>query len=808
MLSRGKLARATATVCHQHRHPFHARMLGHVGGRLGGDRSIRSGASPSSPSTDTLICSRFVGLKRSLSSGAYNSAGPSRVTPNLVAENEITRPFDPPTHAVFKGDGGGDAVRDDWSRLEIETRRLLDLMSAFSSGGDTDAVGEELSRTKQADFDRVINGWSKTVEEGHGVMAAERAETLLDALETNHDRLLMIEEESLGDGVTGNLTSNRHLRSLIPSIASYNCVLHAWAVSGGGADAAERAQAIVERMLRRCRNYSSGRGNCGLGRNGDDIVPPSEPSTISLNSSINAWAKSGVRNAGDKAEEVFRTIELWTHDCEKRRESIAGGAIYHGCKANSRSFSGIVDAWANSRAGSSGADRVETILGLFVKKSNPDVIFFNSVINAIAKSGQGSRGAEMAEGVLRTMQDLHQSNESSRGSDQFDLKPNTRTLSLIMKCWANSAAEGENPLFAARRAEEILTRMEELYKGGSDVKPNVVSFTTCITAWARCRRFQGAAEHAEEILNRMLKMYESSGDEEVKPTTSTFNSVISAWARSGRSDGAERAEAVLNRLDDFGTPDTVSYNAVIDSFSKSHGRGGGRKAVLLLERMESSGVKPDLVTYNTTIDALSKDGADDSAHRADLLLQKMEDLADDCTSGVDNFSFTSCINAYSRSADPHKAKKARNVLQRLIDRSASGKQDVYPDVFSYSACINACANTNGNQSEKRDALRIAIQTFEDFKRSNDGKPNAFTYGAMLKACSRLSSDNTERGRLMGNMFDECSREGFVSQKNFDLFRRNAPYGIRDSLLGDKGGLVPPQWCRHVRDSDRPSRFKR
>jgi hypothetical protein len=52
---------------------------------------------------------------------------------------------------------------------------------------------------------------------------------------------------------------------------------------------------------------------------------------------------------------------------------------------------------------------------------------------------------------------------------------------------------------------------------------------------------------AEALLQKMQDLYES-GNHDVKPNTISFSSVITAWARSNDKVAAERAEVILNRF--------------------------------------------------------------------------------------------------------------------------------------------------------------------------------------------------------------------------------------------------------------------
>ena len=71
---------------------------------------------------------------------------------------------------------------------------------------------------------------------------------------------------------------------------------------------------------------------------------------------------------------------------------------------------------------------------------------------------------------------------------------------------------------AAKRAEAILERMQELYEAGNvDIKPDTISFSTVISAWAKSGD-PAAAKRAEAILERMQELYEA-GNVDVKPNT-------------------------------------------------------------------------------------------------------------------------------------------------------------------------------------------------------------------------------------------------------------------------------------------------
>jgi hypothetical protein len=84
---------------------------------------------------------------------------------------------------------------------------------------------------------------------------------------------------------------NRHRNGNLdvkPTTINFNTVLDAWAKSGGGRSAAERAEEILEWMDR-------------LHKDGNNDV---KPDTITFNAVLDAWARSGDRMAPHRSEQI------------------------------------------------------------------------------------------------------------------------------------------------------------------------------------------------------------------------------------------------------------------------------------------------------------------------------------------------------------------------------------------------------------------------------------------------------------------------------------------------------------------------
>ncbi len=180
--------------------------------------------------------------------------------------------------------------------------------------------------------------------------------------------------------------------SLIPDVVTYASVLHAWAQysgkGGGGFVAAERCEAILNVMHE-------------LHKKGYKQV---KPNTYAYNTVINAWSKSGVPGAIEKAQALlYRMIE----------------------------------------AAKSGHDQ----------SLQPDIVAFNTVLHAWARSGRGIHAAKQAEHLFHKMEELHKLGYPN-------VEPDAIAYGAMMDCLAKSCSTS-NPS-GAMKAEKWLYHIEKV----------------------------------------------------------------------------------------------------------------------------------------------------------------------------------------------------------------------------------------------------------------------------------------------------------------------------------------------------------
>jgi pentatricopeptide repeat protein len=398
-----------------------------------------------------------------------------------------------------------------------------------------------------------------------------------------------------------------------------------------------------------------------------------------------------------------------------------------------------------------------------------------------------------------------------------------RSYSGVIKCWANVVTvENHHGEKAASKCEQILTKMEKRGADDSSIRPNLVAYTTCISAWARARDSEKAPARAENILNRMIDLYydegmnelpDLEGDLENARHDAPFNSVITAYARSMDPAASDRALAILDRLESSPIePTATTYNAVMDACAKM---GKPERALSVLERMKAKSIHPDPTSYDTILNAYARDETPGSADRAYELLQRLEEDSANGQSDfvATNFSYSSVINAFARSASRFDggialAEKANDVYKRMIRQVEDGKLHGKIDSYANSGLLNCCANVNGPKTDKRAALIMAITAFEDMKKNPaiHGEPNQYTFGTMMKASCRLSSDLDEKIRLLESLFTQACNRGCLSSAVFGQFLRNMPSHLSAKAILSMGGSkrdVPASWYRRVPEKDWP-----
>lgn len=276
--------------------------------------------------------------------------------------------------------------------------------------------------------DAVLNAWAQqgTWE------SAERAQQILQRLEAMTAK--------------SGISSTKLVR---PTSFSYATVIHAWAKSGGGAAAAQKANAILDRLLTKTNEHGY-----------DELA---RPDTVVFNAVITAWASSGDPLCGSKAVELLRQMK-------ELDESFR----FDNCKPDVVTYNSVLSALSRSGHINS-AVQAERILKemIMARKADPEsnpapnVISYNTVLHAWSKSSLDG-AAERAETLLKFMVK----------SEQGSIVPDAYSYSSVLDAIAKSKQPGK-----ALRAKRLLEHMLE-FPGLAISKLTPVPFNAVINAAA------------------------------------------------------------------------------------------------------------------------------------------------------------------------------------------------------------------------------------------------------------------------------------------------------------------------------------
>ena len=245
---------------------------------------------------------------------------------------------------------------------------------------------------------------------------------------------------------------------------------------------------------------------------------------------LDGYCKSRSRGSELKAEELLCRMNTLSERIRNAGGSGGGGG----------DSGGSDNSGNNGSRGGSG--RSKKGIGI------ADVRHYNNVLNRIATSHKPNAGQE-CERLLHELIELYKSTKDE------SLRPNRVTFNTVIKGYVNSGNSGSGSSgnggnsgrggggggregkTAARNAKRIFSMMENPESiglsthntdgGGDRIEPDKVSCTSILQAWANSGE-NDTGEKAERLLERMQDMY-IKGNEGMKPDGGAYNAVIKVW---------------------------------------------------------------------------------------------------------------------------------------------------------------------------------------------------------------------------------------------------------------------------------------
>jgi hypothetical protein len=608
-------------------------------------------------------------------------------------------------------------------------------------------------------YNILLDAWSRSTLEG----SAARAEAIL----------LKMEQKYANNGSSSNNNNLPHFQ-MQPNEASYNTVIKAYVKNGNRLFAAQKAQAIIDRME---SNYPLGVA----------------PNRRSYNLLLYALANSSGQDAGVRAEGILRKIQ----------EAYKNGRNTQ-VKPDINSYNQVLTTWARARH--QGYERrmqaiFDEILHLAVKDGDiyPNTDTFNAIMGGWLKSNDKA-ALERIEEILKIMEESYQNGNEAA-------KPDRVSINTISAAYTKNGKTG-----AVEKTIALRASMETKYEIDTDTE--TVSCNILVDSWCKSGRPDGP-ERVLDILNAMERDFKK-GKISSKPDAYTYCSVIDCFQKCAKPDAPERAEEILLRMKDLyrrfnGDPVTTSlYNAVINSWASSDSEYAPKRARNLLQEMQEKNGKdlcipaPDRITYNSVIKAM-RGGTTQQATWAEDLLSVLEKRGPtDSAFLPDAYTYTSTITAYGRSDYKDKAPKALELLQRMVRAFEQGNDAAKPTVHSFNAGLNACAFVKGDAKQKSEAFSITMDIFSLLHKW--GEADHTTYGTILRACAcLLPLTDKRRVQTVDDIFQKAATQGQVGRLVMAQMKFAATPQQHLRLTGQDytertiTQNLPRAWTRHVRE---------
>ena len=551
-------------------------------------------------------------------------------------------------------------------------------------------AGNQMVKIDTKLYNILLKAWSRCREKG----SAERCEDILLRMQNMH-------LNGINDYVKPNVESYNHVIKAIvqhgnrrtavekaenlvsqmlqddtvsPNRRSFNLLLYAVSNSSQK-NAGERAESILHTMK---REYDNGQGNVFA-----------KVDTNTYNQVMGAWVRCRQPGFEAKIQALFDEIVSAPKEMSLRPDT--------------DTFNALLGGYLKSKQPDS-LTRIEETLQVMHKDfeagndaAKPDHVTMNTLTTAYVKHGKAD------EETISLLMDIRSSMR-----EKYGLEPDTVSQNMLIDRWCKMAPTVPN---APEKAMDLLEAMEQRFKDGDDnAKPDAYTYSSIIDCFTKSGR-PDAAEEAEELLHRMEDLFRHHDGDPV--VTEVYNSLMNAWACSDSEFATDRVQALLQAMEENPTedpcipkPDRISYNTILKAIAKqSSTLDEARSAEDILNSMDELGRQskeymPDSYSFTSAILAFGRSNADCKADKAVYITRR---LLDAYQSGNVNAKpcvqvFNAGLNACAFVKGDYKMKAvafghAETIWEFLCEHSR-------PDHTSYGTMLR-CATALLPSSDKR-----------------------------------------------------------------------------------------------------------
>jgi hypothetical protein len=450
-------------------------------------------------------------------------------------------------------------------------------------------------------------------------------------------------------------------------------------------------------------------------------------------------------------------------------------------RVDSRSFRMLARCLAQEKqvGSTDNAKRIQTIIhgmwdlheaGYF--DTAPDIFIYTTAMNAWVDSADDS-STDHCRALLEELECKHETLKWK------SLEPDVAVYNALVNAIARERGPG---IDVAEEAGSIVKRMEREASTNPKMAPNTITYNTLIDACLSSRTREGI-ERAEQTLLWMSKELQK-GNSRVRPTLRSFTSVILAWTELTETGVAERAEKLLDRLEERYRPPGKCYEAVILSWCReanSYEPSGvetethpAYRAKLLLDRMEqvfqatgneNEMMRPRSALYNSVSKALSEAGDVAESEEAEKVRQSRDRM------------YTSAVEATPGAVRFVSAEEVFNLVDSLDNASLSGPEPI-ANTMNFNMVLSKLAKSGQQWAGQRaeDVLNFMLEL--SLKRGNKNlTPSIVTFNSVMAAWKNSGRhDAGEKAHSILGKLEALHELGFLTEVKADRTSFNTIMG--------------------------------
>jgi Pentacotripeptide-repeat region of PRORP len=237
----------------------------------------------------------------------------------------------------------------------------------------------------------------------------------------------------------------------------------------------------------------------------------------------------------------------------------------------------------------------------------------------------------------------------------------------------------------------------------SKTPPTVFIFNQILSHWA-LKGTPQSAERADKILAQM-KVLEKSKPE-LRPNLNTYNTILTAWSLAGAHDAGDRMWHVYEKmLADGEQPDIVTYTGMINFYSASRRLDYIQRADNLLKLMEKSNlINPDVRHYMAVLRAWIYTG--NVGAGTQVFIRQVEGYINDKNIGAKPSKGGIRVVAKALISSK-KLMNAMSFLEKMQDLHDSNYVPDGPDAQTYNMLLDAWKQLP--TSVKRDSIIAKLE---------------------------------------------------------------------------------------------------